>query len=193
MTTDSDKIRSFIGIKPSDAVLTFIKAFKQRHINDAWAKQIRWTAEPNIHLTMSFLGDLTEDQINQLESGLRILSENQSTFEITLTTPQAFPSAKKARILASLILKNQSLQQLAADIETLAISAGAEQEDRPFRGHITIGRFRQLGKDLEELANETCTVTMPVNQIILYKSDLKPTGAEYTEIAKFLLGSRFCG
>jgi 2'-5' RNA ligase len=79
------------------------------------------------------------------------------------------------------------LQQIAEAMEALAVEAGVTPEERPFRGHITVGRFRKPVKGLEGLLAVTDTTTMPIDHVILFKSELKPTGAEYTEIAKFTL------
>lgn len=189
MSTDNEKFRTFIGIKLDNAALAFINTFKQQHSQDPWIKQIRWTAEPNIHLTMRFLGDLNLDQIKQIETGLEQLLENQSDFDVTITTPQPFPSVKKTRMLAALVHKHPSLQHMAEGIEKLAIHAGVAAEDRPFRGHITIGRFRKPVRGLHALLTVTDTIMMPIDHVILFKSELKPTGAEYTELAKFQLQS----
>ena len=101
--------------------------------------------------------------------------------------PQPFPGVKKARMLATLIHKNQDLQQLATGIETIAVGAGVAPEERPFRGHMTVGRFRKPPKGLEGLLANTDTLIMPVDNVVFFKSELKPTGAEYSEIAKYML------
>jgi len=66
MNNDTEKFRTFIGIKPDDAALAFINDFKQQQSQEPWIKQIRWTPEPNIHITMRFLGDLRLEQIQQI-------------------------------------------------------------------------------------------------------------------------------
>jgi 2'-5' RNA ligase len=189
-STEQDKVekdRTFIGIKLTEQALAFLQSFKQRHAKAPWAKQIRWTKDANIHITVRFLGDLTPEQIEQVKTGLSMLLENQTAFEVIMTAPQPFPSIKKARMLASLIHKNQVLQQLAEDIEKIAVEAGVAPEERPFKGHITVGRFRKRVKGLEELLAIADTLTIPVDNMVFFKSDLKPTGAEYTEIARFVL------
>lgn len=187
MNNNTEKFRTFIGIRPNDSALAFINNFKQQHGQEPWIKQIRWTPEPNIHVTMRFLGDLRLEQIQQIETGLRHLLENKSAFAVTITTPQPFPGVKRARMLATLVHKNQELQKMAEGIEKLAVEAGVAPEERPFRGHITVGRFRKPVKGLEGLLANTDTMTMPIDNVVLFKSELKPTGAEYSEIAKFLL------
>ena len=180
-----ETIRSFIGITLSPAAQEFLRAFRQQHNREPWSKQIRWTAESNIHITMRFLGDVTSEQLICLQNGLGQLLEGSPRFEVTMTTPRPFPSVKRARLLAALIHKNQSLQQMAEDIEKRVVEAGVPPEDRPFQGHITVGRFRKPVKGLESLLVNTDTLIMPIDRVILFKSDLKPTGAEYTEIARF--------
>ena len=185
MNSHIEKIRSFIGIDPNAEVSAFLQAFKQQHSKDPWAQHIRWTSEANIHLTMRFLGDLTLEQIEKINSALKPITENQSAFKVIVTTPQPFPTPNKARILASQVQKNETLRQLAQTLDELAINAGVAGEDRPFRGHLTVGRFRHPVKHLNELLQETATVTMPIDHVILFKSELKSTGAEYVEIGKY--------
>jgi 2'-5' RNA ligase len=185
--SDSERFRSFIGIKLNTAALVFLQAFKQHHTHRPWARQIRWTSDANLHITVRFLGDLTMEQIKRIESNLASLLENQAAFVVTMTAPQPFPTVKKSRMLAALIHKNQTLQQLAEDIEKIAVAAGVAPEERHFKGHITVGRFRKRVKGLEELLVITDTIEVPVDNVILFKSELKPTGAEYSEIAKFTL------
>jgi len=193
MNSSPEKFRSFIGINPGAEVSAFLQSFKQQHSKETWVKHIRWTKETNIHLTMRFLGDLSWEQIEQIKSGLEPIANNQSSFIVTVGTPQPFPSPKKARILAAQVLRNETLEQLATAIDALAISAGVPKEDRPFRGHLTVGRFRNPMKHLDELIRETNSVSMPVDHVILFKSDLKSTGAEYLEMGKFLFKARLDG
>jgi 2'-5' RNA ligase len=185
-----EKYRTFIGIKLNEQALSFLGTFKQQHTKAPWTNHIRWTKDANIHITVRFLGDLTPEQIEQVKTGLTVLLEKQTAFEVVMTAPQPFPSVKKARMLASLIHKNPVLQQLAEDIEKIAVEAGVAPEERPFKGHITVGRFRKRVKGLEELLAITDTLTTQVDNVVFFKSDLKPTGAEYAEISRFVLQSQ---
>lgn len=183
----TSKIRSFIGIKPNQATMTLINEFKQQHQNAAWAKHIRWTREENIHLTVRFLGDLVQDQIDTIKNELRSLLSHQAAFNIRLNSPTPFPTLKKARMLACLVHANPELTALAAQINKVAIRAGVADEGRAFRGHLTIGRFRNRAKGLADLLASTQTVTMPVDHVVFYKSDLQPGGAVYSKIEKYSL------
>lgn len=185
-----EKYRTFIGIKLSEQALAFLETFRLQHTKTPWAKQIRWTKEANIHITVRFLGDLAAEQIAQIKTGLSALLEKHTAFEVTMTAPKPFPSLKKARMLASLIHKNSILEKLAHDIENIAVEAGVAPEERLFKGHITVGRFRNRAKGLDELLAITNTITTQVDNVVFFKSDLKPTGAEYTEITRFALQAK---
>jgi 2'-5' RNA ligase len=183
----SERFRAFIATDPNDAVLNFYRQFAQDHADKAWTKNMRWTKPENIHLTLRFLGDINNEQSTYITEQLGGLLTQQNAFEIIVTSPQPFPSLHKARMLASLVQKNTNLDSLAHAIETIAVAAGLEGERRPFRGHLTIARFRKPVKGLSDLIKEPSTAVMPVDSVIFYKSVLTPQGPQYTQLKKFTL------
>jgi 2'-5' RNA ligase len=182
MTNTTNLTRAFIGINPTPPVLEFYQQFQQRHADAPWAQKLRWTKPENIHITMRFLGAIDPAQLEQISTQLDQRLVKQKTIPITLTSPQPFPSLKKARMLASLVQKNDQLEQLAGVLETIAVDADLEPETRPFRGHVTVGRFRKPVRGLQDLLQDPSTVSMDVDHVILFKSELKSTGAEYTQL-----------
>jgi 2'-5' RNA ligase len=65
---------------------------------------------------------------------------------------------------------------------------GIKREKRPFRPHLTIGRFRKgarPGTPLDELLSKYQELTSPVcalKGLTFFRSDLKPGGALYSEL-----------
>ena len=65
---------------------------------------------------------------------------------------------------------------------------GFEPEGKPYRPHLTLGRVKSL-KGREELADlmerdrDVDLGPFAVDRIILFKSDLRPTGPVYTPLA----------
>jgi len=65
---------------------------------------------------------------------------------------------------------------------------GIKEEKRPFRPHLTIGRFRKGAKPgthlvdflfkYQDLTSPVCTL----KELVLFKSDLKQGGAVYSEL-----------
>jgi 2'-5' RNA ligase len=64
---------------------------------------------------------------------------------------------------------------------------GFPNEKRPFKGHLTLGRIRaavnpntirQIIEEYSDLGSEEFSV----GRVVLFQSDLKPTGAVYTRL-----------
>ena len=70
---------------------------------------------------------------------------------------------------------------------------GIQRETRPFRPHLTLGRFRKQGRmsrSLEEVLARHRDVSSPectLFELVLFRSDLRPTGAVYTSLERFPL------
>ena len=78
------------------------------------------------------------------------------------------------------------------------VRLGFQQEDRRFTPHLTLGRIKHLllrGSWMRALEGVK-DITLPgfeVTAISLMKSELKPTGAVYTEIGRAELSSKGSG
>ena len=70
--------------------------------------------------------------------------------------------------------------------ERAARAAGFEREARPFKAHLTLGRWRDRAPH-PELPPVDLGATR-LDALVLFKSDLRPDGAVYTSLARFALG-----
>jgi 2'-5' RNA ligase len=88
----------------------------------------------------------------------------------------------------------QRLNGIQARVENALEPLGFVREKRPFQPHLTIGRVKDRRK-LQALIDAMATLDMePFNsfdadEIILYKSDLRPTGAIYTKLHRMPLAA----
>jgi 2'-5' RNA ligase len=84
------------------------------------------------------------------------------------------------------------LKELQARIESGMVELGFTQEKRGYTPHLTVGRLRS-GKGRKSVAQALDAIRatdlgeMEVREIILFRSHLKPTGAEYTKLGSFPL------
>jgi 2'-5' RNA ligase len=80
-------------------------------------------------------------------------------------------------------------------IETQLEKIGFQPEDRPFHPHLTLGRMKS-SRGKEELVGrmerhkEEEFGDFQVERVILFKSDLKPSGPIYTLLKEIKLGGR---
>jgi 2'-5' RNA ligase len=77
-------------------------------------------------------------------------------------------------------------------IEEALASLGIPKEERPFHPHLTLGRdkLNQLNEPLYKKMTgwgDRETASFPVEELVLFKSDLKPNGPVYTKLESFSL------
>jgi 2'-5' RNA ligase len=182
-------IRSFVAILlPHDlreSIAATIEAL--RPLGTA----VAWVPAPNLHITLQFLGNQTEERLAEAAAALDEASIGCAPLDITFHGIGAFPGLERPRILwigvAQGALEVRTLQARVAD--ALA-RRGFAPEDRPWHPHLTIGRVfderrwrREAGPPLRgALAKAAATRfgTVRVTEVALMRSDLSPKGARYT-------------
>ena len=184
-------IRAFIAIELDRAVLRRIveatDELKQK-ISD-----IRWTPQDNCHLTLKFLGDVDERQIESTGHALNRELSLFPRFSINAKGLGVFPDAKKPRVLW-VGVEGKPLAALAERVENALAPLGFEQEKRSFTPHLTIGRWRQFKRADKELADvlakwqERDFTGCAVHEVVLFQSILSPRGAEYRRLMAAQLG-----
>ncbi len=148
-----------------------------------------WVKPDNIHLTIVFMGDVNEKAIPEIISSIDNSVSKHKPFNITLGGMGLFPDIKRPRVLwLGLNGEVERLGALRDDLQKPLEAYGIEQEKRAFRPHLTLGRFRKQVKDrdtLKKVIDEYRDILEPdgvLNELILFKSELKPGGSVYTRI-----------
>lgn len=151
---------------------------------------IRWVRSQNIHLSLKFLGDISITNIDLLKEVLIRESKEHHSFEMSIGNLGAFPNKRRPRVIWIGIKAPQELNVIQHSIDIQAEKLGYTREDRPFSPHLTLGRVsRHVSVQDQHLISELLSSyqvgligTTLVDAVHLYKSDLKPGGAEYTRI-----------
>lgn len=150
---------------------------------------LRWVRPGNIHLTLTFLGDISDADVPALHHVIGDIAQRYAAFFLEARGLGAFPSVKKARVLWTGIHGDvERLKDIKTALDRALADIGFKAEKRPFKGHLTLGRAKARvdGKMLASAISEFGSFASPplaVERLILFKSSLKPTGAVYTEIA----------
>lgn len=159
----------------------------QRHKAD-----VRWVAPRSIHLTLKFLGEVDEGVIPALIESLEKASETAHPFQLQIRGLGCFPNPKNPRVVWSGIEgESHWLAELQRKVEAACTKMGFEPEGRGFRPHLTLGRVNgkrnlQLLLDCIKIGSELeCSFT--ADHFSLYKSTLKPQGAEYSVLKTVML------
>jgi 2'-5' RNA ligase len=184
-------MRTFIAIDFDKEIKDTISALIQKW--DTGDRNIRWVKTQGMHLTLKFLGDITEDRIKEVKSVLADISKDYPSFRLSLKGTGAFPpGARYPRVIWIGIEMTKTLQNIQTRLENELHKIQFPKEQRKFHPHLTLGRVKgtqNLGVILRSLDQhkETDFGEMTVNKITLFKSTLKPTGAEYTILSELYL------
>jgi len=137
-------MRLFVAIAPPVAVLDELEA-EVAPLRAQWPV-LRWTGREAWHLTLAFLGEVSEEAAAALAPRLERAAGRHPSLPLWFGPGGAFPSAGRARVLWTGIEGDRTaLTALARSVAAGARRAGAAPPDegRQFRPHVTLARCRQ--------------------------------------------------
>jgi 2'-5' RNA ligase len=184
-------IRTFIAIEIPSEIKSALAAF-QSELRRVGA-DVGWTKPEGIHLTLKFLGETEEGLVGEIGAICNELAAETRPFELGLHGAGVFPNPRKPRVLwAGLSGEIEKTGALRRKLNERLARLGFEPEEKEFNPHLTLGRIKS-DKKIRELLALAGAYTLPeltfeVREIVLMKSDLQPTGARYTRLAKASLG-----
>jgi 2'-5' RNA ligase len=179
--------RIFIGIPIPDDLKNKLYSIVKNVLPEKTFKKVMIQ---NYHITLKFLGNVNEKEINELIDLLENFKFNKFRFNINCIN--AFPAINNARIVwAGCLENNYEFQKLNSEIEDLCELYGFEKELRKFHPHITLARKKRKYKKIDlssDLKNfEFKEYNIMINKIVLYESLLKPECPEYVVLKQIFL------
>ncbi|MBW2091250.1 MAG: RNA 2',3'-cyclic phosphodiesterase [Deltaproteobacteria bacterium] len=183
-------IRAFFAIELPDDVRDEVKRL-QDDLKKTGA-DVKWVRPPGVHLTLKFLGQVAEEVINPLAEAVSGAVASYPTLTLGLARTGVFPGRRRPRVAwVGLDGDLDNLASLQKAVEEQAAKFGFAKEKRSFNPHLTLGRIRSgQNKDLLLTALnrlEPRPLALVARDIILFKSDLKPSGAIYTPLKRLPL------
>ena len=181
-------LRTFLAIDLPSCLLNSI-VNKQRDLKQVFPS-IDWAKSAKVHLTLKFLGDTPESKIPELQQVVAKAVKGIEPFVINLRGFGVFPHKRAPRTLWTGIEgDSEILLDLNRKIETEVSQLGFPPEGKPFHPHLTLARIkknqRATGEAIEKasiLADPFIFGSLLVEQVTLFKSELRPTGSVYTKL-----------
>ena len=194
-------MRLFVALDIDESVRQRIALFTEGV--SGFAPDARWVKSESLHLTLKFIGEQSESQMNQIKGALETV--RAGAIEIRFYGCGFFPTAKSSRVFWVGMESNLQLAALAASVDEKMAGLGIPKEDRAFSPHLTLARgsgasgsprhrkedgpnriFQNLQEKLAALpAPEFGTMT--ARAFFLFQSQLSPKGSKYTKLAQFAL------
>jgi len=183
-------MRAFIAIEISDDIKDLLGQI-EAHLKYSGA-DVKWVKPEVIHLTLKFLGEITDEKCADVKFALDTIAKSVKPFELNLKDIGAFPKIEHPRVIWVGLDKGAvETTALAGRIDDSLSKIGFAKEDRPFSPHLTIGRARSpLNRDkLKEKISSasakfqfTAVNSCKVASVILFQSTLTPKGPIYTKL-----------
>lgn len=157
--------------------------------------RVSWVAPERLHLTLQFIGHVSEDTAAAIEARLGPPFDLPA-FEMRLGSVGTFPPGGRPRVVwLGLDRGADALAALHDEIERRLADVPFRRESRAFSAHLTLARFKNGGTrpDVERISRVAlepaggCTI----DHVTLYQSRLSPQGPTYTPLLQApLSGSR---
>lgn len=177
-------VRTFISVKIPD-----ISPIEGTLDEVSSIRNVKASPVSQMHITLKFIGDVDEKKVPKVVESVRAACKGHSPFEVILSGTGCFPNERKPSVIWIGASPEKELASLSEDIGSRLSAAGIDFDDKPFKGHITIGRckgpadvkgFLSSHED-EEYTRFTCS------EVLVMKSVLSPSGAKHSVIERIPL------
>lgn len=166
-----------------EEITTFFK-------NKTPPKGLKWVEKDNLHLTIKFIGEINNNQVEPIK---RILSDSLAdhiAFDIELSGLGMYPHKNNPRVIWLGITNGEPLINIFKILDKSLTAQDIKPERRVFNPHLTIARVRrntdeatvkEIGETLSQFKVEALG-SITIDQVKLYQSVLTPSGPVYTNL-----------
>jgi 2'-5' RNA ligase len=177
-------IRAFVAVTPGENMLSRLTSCIEALKSGPQGDCIRWVRPENLHVTLQFLGNIQENQIDALHTTVTTALAGLAAFELHAGSIGLFPRKGQPRVITTSLIPEDPLIELAAAAEAGVRQAGLPVEDRLYRPHLTLGRInrnapRPLKVPADRLPPNASDI---IDHVSLIRSDLRPDGPIYSTL-----------
>jgi len=198
---DSFPMRLFVALDIDDEIRNRIARFLEGV--RGFAPDARWARPESLHITLKFIGEQPEREVEKIKTALGSIAESQ--FEVNFRGYGFFPTARAPRVFWIGSEGGTKLTSLAAAIDSNLVQLGIPKEDHAFNAHLTLARAgRGSGSPRQQKGDGPNSIfqrlqeklaarptpefgTMTAREFFLYRSQLSSAGSTYTKLAGFAL------
>ncbi len=193
-------IRAFIAIELPGATRLLLQ--EEAPVLRKAGGRATWVRAEHMHLTLRFLGEITEEQQTALSRSLREISAGMPALVLAVEGMGVFPNLRKPAVVWA------GVRQIAGDlvglqraIEAAALGAGLVGDNKSFHAHVTLARIRDLAaseglvravRERVEGPPEAFGDEFKAESVALFRSELKPGGPVHTRLEEFSLSCKDC-
>jgi 2'-5' RNA ligase len=184
-------MRVFIAIDVSDSAKRHLAREIER--GRVESPDSKWVTGTELHVTLVFIGNVTEPQGEEILRIMTSVASKHRAMRLSLGGGGSFGASAHPHVLFSTLEGDvERLNDVQRDLAT-ALEGIAPKEARTFTPHVTLARSKERRGDVglaKALAAIKASPKDPfvVGELVLYRSDTRPTGATYVRLGRAAFG-----
>jgi 2'-5' RNA ligase len=184
----TDTLRIFIAVELTLEVRRRLTQMRTELESRLPPGLVRWVQIDGIHITVKFLGDVPANRIAEIRDVMNQAAAGRRPFSLTMGGAGCFPNTTRPRVIWAGVNPAADLQEVQQRLEEDLGGIGFAREKRAFAPHLTLGRVRDevAVDDLRKIGMAVESISagpgadMQVAALTLFRSILRPAGAEYS-------------
>jgi len=188
-----EQLRLFVAIELPGEVRDALGRL-QHELQRRGRTQLRWVRPEGIHMTLKFLGETPAERVPAIEEALAGAVEGVLAHSLALGVLGTFGGRSPRVLWIDLIGDLEPLLGLQRRVDDALAKISFPREARAFSPHLTLARVRpETARDVAAAIGEaikdsrTASHRIPVREVSLMRSTLRPSGAVYERVAAFPL------
>ena len=186
MKNTTQRVRCFVAIEIPCAIQD--RLAKVQDILRKGIRQASWGNPKKLHLTLKFLGEVEQTELDTIEAAIEQVTMNHAPFAIEVGGIGAFPNLTRPRVVwCGVKVGAAEINELAREINLKLDRCGYPRDERTSNPHLTIARIKGR-MDLRPFADtfnryeEIEGASTTVREVTLVRSQLHLKGAVYTPL-----------
>jgi 2'-5' RNA ligase len=170
--------RVFIAVPLPEAARADVAALigSVRDQADPNARDVRWVRLDGLHLTLRFIGQVDEGDLERLAGAVDVAAASLAAFPVSVESAGAFPAQGRPRAIWLGVGEGAAeLTAAATAVDDALAAIGLPRSDRPFRAHLTVARADGIraGADVARRLIEAAVgwrTAFAAEQVVLFES-----------------------
>ena len=185
-------LRTFLALDLDGTILDRLEEARAE-IDDP-GSNIRWVARENLHLTLRFLGEVSDEMIAGVCELAAGAAGQVEAFDFDVRGIACIPPRGQIRMIWAQIDDPSGELGVLHEILSAELSGlGLKEDTRSFKPHVTIARVKFIRNPdgFREAAGDHADThfgTQHAEELVTYSSKLTPAGPIYAPVARARLG-----
>ncbi|MBN2531182.1 MAG: RNA 2',3'-cyclic phosphodiesterase [Deltaproteobacteria bacterium] len=189
-------VRCFLAINLELKTAVKISELQQSLIADSaeFKSEFLWVPPQNMHVTVRFLGNITEPMIQAIKDSLEETTRNCAPFVMEAGAVGVFDADSPKVLYCEINDPNNELFQLVSGVHNVLENTGFKEIEKPYIPHVTLARIADGDADeikqLVEKYSSPLGCASSVRTLVCYQSQLMKSGVDYQLLWKLPLEKR---